>query len=594
MTRLPLLIRRLAQDTSAADPDLLAACARRRDADAFALLVRRHGPLVYGVCRRWLRQPADVEDAFQATFLVLIKRADTLNRPERLANWLHGVAIRTARNLRNRAIRRQLREGSGRNLNAIPARPGPDDDELWPLVDEELRRLPEKYRLPVILCHLQGFSRREAAARLRCPEGTLSVRLARALDMLRSRLVRRGVAPAVALSVLPAATDASVPPAVIQSTARLALSSPEVPARIASLSEGVLRVFVLNRFLRTTAAVLAVGLFGLGGAVAVRHATDLPSVCADDAAPAAKVAPPLVLTVHAAADGAKIDRIEVREGKDERVTVNSVATLQRYLKRVRADKTAADVLEIHAPAEAKYADVVDVIDACRTAGFAKVTLQSPKTNAVQFTPSVVHHPVQIQGLTTYQPITIMQPLNVVRFVDHGTVTLGGLKTLSYGHAKKLETGSDPAKVQAEWMADLKTFIETNAKSSEIPEAMLQLAQMCEFTDKDAEAKVWYAKLNELAPGGVSGAKARGSLKRLNSVGQPLDLSGPALVGGKRFHIRDLKDKIVIVYYWASWNAISCRGDLAKLKALRNAYVDKGLELVCINLDERATDATQFL
>src|SRR5262249_60384254 len=134
-----------------------------------------------------------------------------------------------------------------------PAAAVPADDELWPLVEEEVGRLPEKYRLPVLLCHLQGYSRREAAKRLSCPERTLSVRLARALDMLRSRLMRRGVAPAVALSLLPTASEASVPLALIQSTARLALSVPDVPARIASLSEGVLRVFVLKRILRMSA-----------------------------------------------------------------------------------------------------------------------------------------------------------------------------------------------------------------------------------------------------------------------------------------------------------------------------------------------------
>src|SRR5437016_1432558 len=136
------------------DAELLAAFVSGRDAAAFEALVRRHGPMVYGVCRRWLRQPADVEDAFQATFLVLVKRAQSIDRPERLANWLHGVAIRTARNLRNRAIRRQLREASGRDLTDVPARDVPALDELWPLVDEEVRRLPEKYRLPILLCHL--------------------------------------------------------------------------------------------------------------------------------------------------------------------------------------------------------------------------------------------------------------------------------------------------------------------------------------------------------------------------------------------------------------------------------------------------------
>ena len=96
------------------------------------------------------------------------------------------------------------------------------------------------------------------------------------------------------------------------------------------------------------------------------------------------------------------------------------------------------------------------------------------------------------------------------------------------------------------------------------------------------------------PRGTSGhAKAKGALKRLNSVGKPMDLSGPALVGGKRFQISDLHDKIVIVYYWASWNS-SCRNDLAKLKALRNAFESKGLELVCVNLDNHANEATQIL
>src|SRR5438309_1043393 len=145
MDQLLPFVRRAARNVRPPDDaELLAAFLAGRDEAAFAHLVRRHGPLVYGVCRRWLRQPADVEDAFQATFLVLVKRAESINRPERLANWLHGVAIRTARNLRNRAIRRQLREESGRNLNAIPSRPSPADDELWPLLDEEVRRLPEK------------------------------------------------------------------------------------------------------------------------------------------------------------------------------------------------------------------------------------------------------------------------------------------------------------------------------------------------------------------------------------------------------------------------------------------------------------------
>src|SRR5205085_1238216 len=124
------------------DARLLASFAARRDADAFAALVRRHGPLVRGVCRRWLRDAADVDDAFQATFLVLVRRADAITQPQHLACWLHGVARRTARSLRNRMLRRRQRFTEQVVLADMPARPAPDVD-LGPLLDDEINRLPE-------------------------------------------------------------------------------------------------------------------------------------------------------------------------------------------------------------------------------------------------------------------------------------------------------------------------------------------------------------------------------------------------------------------------------------------------------------------
>ena len=162
-----------------ADRDLLARFASTRDEDAFAELVRRHGTMVFGVCRRVTRHPQDAEDAFQAAFVVLARRAAQVRNPEQLANWLYGVAYRTA--LEARATRRRVQE---QPVSAAPepaAPPEPDDTaDLRRVIDEELAKLPDKYRSAVVLCDLEGMPRAAAAAQLQIPEGTLSSRLAQA------------------------------------------------------------------------------------------------------------------------------------------------------------------------------------------------------------------------------------------------------------------------------------------------------------------------------------------------------------------------------------------------------------------------------
>ena len=158
------------------DPDriLVERFARSRDERAFAELVRRHGPMVLGVCRRVLRHTADADDAFQATFLILVRRAAALRDPDRLGAWLYGVAWRTANKLR--ASRRP-----GAPLpEEVPARESPWQTD-WPVeLDAAIARLPEKYRTPIVLCHLQGLSTAEAARRLGCPPATVTTRLFRA------------------------------------------------------------------------------------------------------------------------------------------------------------------------------------------------------------------------------------------------------------------------------------------------------------------------------------------------------------------------------------------------------------------------------
>jgi RNA polymerase sigma factor (sigma-70 family) len=260
------LLNRVAGLPSDADPtdaELVLRFRDARDEEAFAALVRRHGPMVFGVCRRMLPGWQDAEDAFQATFLVLAGKPAAVRPPERVGAWLHGVACRAALKARRTAARRLATERTAALQEPAPP-PSPEPD-LLAILDDVLLGLPEKYRLPVVECHLAGRSRKDAAARLGWSEGTLSGRLARALELLAARLTRRGVGlPAAALvgvlSAQPLA--ASVPPNLAASTlsvASLMLDGAPVPAGLAALAHGVTRSMFPTR-LALAAALLAVGL----------------------------------------------------------------------------------------------------------------------------------------------------------------------------------------------------------------------------------------------------------------------------------------------------------------------------------------------
>jgi RNA polymerase sigma factor (sigma-70 family) len=161
---------------------------------AFRVLIHRHGPMVLGVCRRILGDEHAAEDAFQTTFLVLVQKASALNDCNLLTNWLYGVALRVANKERVKGARRQSveRRAAGR---ATDAEGGTGQIELRSVIDEEIRRLPERYRVPLVLCHMEGLQHDEVARQLGCPVGTVESRLSRAREQLRARLARRGLAP---------------------------------------------------------------------------------------------------------------------------------------------------------------------------------------------------------------------------------------------------------------------------------------------------------------------------------------------------------------------------------------------------------------
>src|SRR5689334_14215650 len=196
--------------TPVGDAELLERFIARRDEAAFDLLVRRHGPMVLGVCKRVLRNDTDAEDAFQATFLVLVRKATSVMPRSQVANWLHGVAHKTALKAKAMNDRRRVKEreaGAAQGRNATER----TWDALLDVLDGELSALPEKYRAPIILCDLEGLSYREAAARLGCPQGTLSGRLTRARALLARRVAGRCPAPTAAALATLAARGASAP-----------------------------------------------------------------------------------------------------------------------------------------------------------------------------------------------------------------------------------------------------------------------------------------------------------------------------------------------------------------------------------------------
>ncbi|HZY84580.1 MAG TPA: sigma-70 family RNA polymerase sigma factor, partial [Gemmataceae bacterium] len=239
-----------------------------------------------GVCRRLLRDAHEAEDAFQATFLVLAHKARSVGRPESLGPWLHGVAYRTAARARQ-AARRRDRE---RETTAMPDG-GPAVEAAWrevrQVLDEELGRLSQKYRAPLVLFYLEGKSTEEVARQLACPKGTVLSRLARGRERLRLRLVRRGVAPSVGLllGVLAAkAAPAAVPAALALGTVKAAASG-AVPATVAALTKGVLRAMLLNKLKAAGVVLLAVTAVVVGIGVCARLAlADKPAAAGKDEA----------------------------------------------------------------------------------------------------------------------------------------------------------------------------------------------------------------------------------------------------------------------------------------------------------------------
>jgi RNA polymerase sigma factor (sigma-70 family) len=252
---------------------LLQRFASRRDEEAFTALVERHGPMVLRVCRQMLRNADDADDAFQAVWLVLVRRAGQIRRGELLSGWLYGVALRVSAKVRERAARTR-REGQGFPVAELEASNSETPTDLQPLLHEEINRLPEYYRSPVVLCYIESKTNEQAARELRCPVGTVKGRLARARELLRSRLRRRGVTPGLLAGLSlesPHDDPQPPPPRLLSALEALVHNGKETAATgpVALLAQSVLgdlrRRTIRGRWLLAATLVLSAALLGVGG-----------------------------------------------------------------------------------------------------------------------------------------------------------------------------------------------------------------------------------------------------------------------------------------------------------------------------------------
>jgi RNA polymerase sigma factor (sigma-70 family) len=261
---------------SLSDADLLEryASGDRESAErAFAALVERHGPMVSRVCRSLLLDEHAAADAFQATFLVLARKAGSLWVQDSIGPWLHGVAYRTSSCARNAAARRRFHERKSGELSRTHMN-ATEPDEVGPVLHQEVDRLPERYRAPIVLCYFEGMTHEQAAERLHCPVGTVRSRLATGREHLRRRLTLRGIAPERSDAEAAVADKESavlLPAGLVESAVRNAMvhagasAAGVVPAAVASLAEKGMRTMMLARLRTLALALVVVG----GGTVGV-------------------------------------------------------------------------------------------------------------------------------------------------------------------------------------------------------------------------------------------------------------------------------------------------------------------------------------
>ncbi len=441
------------------DPELLARFVAEHDEDAFTVLIERHGPMVLGVCRRALPNRHDAEDACQATFLVLARRADSLRKRASLGSWLHGVARRVAAALKRGAARRDARERRAEP----PAPPDPAAEVTWREVqsalDEELGRLPERYRAPLVLCYLECLTRDEAARRLGLTPGGLHGRLERGRGLLHERLTRRGLTLPAAMSAvaLGEGVAGAAPPAtlVVSSTRAAVLLASGQPLAEGCVAAHVLALTreVLNSmyFAKVTAGALCAAVLALAGG----------SFVSLGLAQGTKPTPPETLAK------AESDKEFIR----------------RLSKELRgSDPTPAEVHFFAASKDAgKRQKLIDL--------FVKER-QAKKDAAGAALSLILADNLQRVDATA---VEILLDVSRDRAVD-----LGALQKTFYSRLQSANGKAEVATITQSYLDGLIGFLKSHPASPDAPAAIRQVILLYESQGKTVEADAWRAKLPKSA------------------------------------------------------------------------------------------------
>lgn len=516
------------------DGQLLVRFVTERDEAAFELLVWRHSKMVYGVCRRLLRDTSLAEDAFQAAFLTLARRASSIGNHDCLGGWLYKVAYRVALEARARSSKRAARELPLPEGAAATAGPDPgqvvEQQELRQVIDEEIQRLPEKYRLPFILCYLEGNSNGEAARTLGCPVGTVESRLTRARARLRTRLARRECLPAVGLvaairsvSVASAAATTDLVRSAVQVATQVAMGSAAaaIPAPVAALSEAVVKAMGMTKQ-RIFAVVLVLGCLSSGAGLFTHWAwgEKAPEKAEQPSPPAAPPAqegkaPPTAPARFAAAPGYAW-AIEPKAGRGVSWAIGWNPPPQKGL-----------------PARA---------------GIAAIEETDPEGGLVI---TLAHPPSRHSALPDYRPVAFD-----AEGKRYALKIRGGAGTAT---AALVRYRLDPMLLPASKVTHLGIEVVT-------PEGITTIAAAA--TERARQAGVDVLPL--VKPG----------------AGYDFVLT---TMDGKKIRSQDLRGKVVLIDCWATWCS-PCMALLPEIKAMYEKHRGEGLEVIGINYDHDAEKA----
>jgi RNA polymerase sigma factor (sigma-70 family) len=559
-------LRRIAPaeaDSRLSDVDLLLRFVTDRGDQAFAALVRRHGPMVWAVCRRVLGNEHDAEDAFQATFLVLLRRAGSLCRPEFLGAWLHGVAYRTALRVRDQSRSCQTLDSLPEGLLAADPLPELAWRELQLVLDEELARLPLEYRAPFVLCYLEGKTYLQAARQLGWPTGTLSKRLARARELMRVRLARRGLGISAGLlgTVLQQhASAGAVPSALMNSTIEAATrvaaggaATSAVSTRVAALTRGVLKAMLLTKLGKFSALVLVVVCLGAGAAALVSRAVEAGPPSSGPGFERKKADKPETKP-RPSAEPSRADRLK--------------AIKEAYTKARDEYGKAVGAGTIKPDADGKYPGWAEVVE--RHARLARKLLDEDPADAVACDALVFciadlgtggyaadpalyriareHHAASEK----LEPVLGSAPPDLLRAVaarsPHANIRLWA----NYHLAEKL-------------------YAAGKAKEAE---------PLLEAVGRDEQAR----KLGGFVMGSLADTANRllFEVRRLN-VGQEVPEIAGTDLDGKPMKLSEFRGKVTLLVFWATW-CVPCLEMVPHERALAERYAGKPFVIVGVNGD----------